>query len=61
MAFQQEIEDPANHPFRTPSGKIEIYSQKIAQMRNPLIPPVPKYLEPWEGPQDPWPKIILSN
>ncbi len=53
VAFQEQIEDPQNHPFPTPSGKIEIYSQPLADMDNPLLPPIPKYVDTWEGLGDP--------
>jgi anaerobic dimethyl sulfoxide reductase subunit A len=54
IAFEEEIADPAHHPFKTPSGKIEIYSQRLADMKQPdTIPAIPKYIEAWEGRQDP--------
>ena len=53
VAFSQEIQDPDNHRFGTPSGKIEIFSQQIADLGNPKLPPIPKYVEPWESVNDP--------
>lgn len=53
IAFEEQIENPDNNPFPTLSGKIEIYSQLVADLDNPEIPPIPKHLDPWEGAEDP--------
>jgi biotin/methionine sulfoxide reductase len=40
--------DPHAHPLRTPSGRIEIYSEKIAAFELPDCPGHPVWLEPFE-------------
>jgi anaerobic dimethyl sulfoxide reductase subunit A len=44
VAFKDQIQDIENNPFPTLSGKIEIYCEHIAEKKNPLMPPIPKYL-----------------
>lgn len=50
VAFAQQIRDPENHPFNTPSGKIELYSTTLAAKPNfyglGVIPPIPTWIEP---------------
>ncbi|MFC2000668.1 molybdopterin dinucleotide binding domain-containing protein, partial [Chloroflexota bacterium] len=53
VAFREQIDDPINNPFPTLSGKIEIYCDHLAEMNNPLIPPIAKYIPTPEGYDDP--------
>ena len=54
IAFADFRADPAGHPLRTPSGKVEIYSTLAAAHNEPTtIPPVPTYIPAWEGCEDP--------
>jgi trimethylamine-N-oxide reductase (cytochrome c) len=50
------LDDPEKNPLSTPSGKIEIYSQRMADFwgpNDPTAPPIPKYIEPTESRNSP--------
>ena len=50
VAFEKEIADPLQHPFETPSGKIEIFSKTLSDMGHPDITGVATYQPAPEGP-----------
>ncbi len=54
IAFEQECLDPKAHPFPTPSGKIELFSETVYRTEyRDFFPAIPRYVEPPEGAQDP--------
>ena len=53
IIFKEQIDNPEKNPFPTPSGKIEIYSQKLADMNSPEIPPIAKYIPSGENRESP--------
>lgn len=55
--------DPQAHPLNTPSGKIEIYSQRIAEYGYADCPPHPAWLVPdeWHGNARPGQLALLSS
>jgi anaerobic dimethyl sulfoxide reductase subunit A len=53
VCFEPQVSGAPGARFMTPSGKMEIYSQGFASLNNPSLPPLPTYIEAWEGPADP--------
>lgn len=54
IAFEKECRDPEKYPFPTPSGKIEIFSEKVYRTKyREFFPAIPRYVRPIEGPDDP--------
>jgi trimethylamine-N-oxide reductase (cytochrome c) len=64
-------DDPDNHPLKTPSGKVEFYSQNLAKHfpDDPERPPVPHWIEKGESHDEAlssdraatYPLLVLSN
>ena len=54
-------DDPEGHPLPTPSGKIEIFSAKIASFNEPDCPGHPTWLAPTDVPCRSAPLILVAN
>ena len=60
VVLQGFRDDPIKNPLKTPSGKIEIYSARLAKLakewvlpKGDVISALPKYVQTWEMPGDP--------
>ena len=60
IALEGFRKDPVNNPLATPSGKIEIYSPRLATIAkewtledDEVITPIPQYVVAWNSHQDP--------
>ena len=60
VAYKAFREDPEKNPLKTPSGKIEIYSSRLAEIaarwqleKDEVISPLPVYASTFEGWDDP--------
>lgn len=59
IMFEDFRRDPAKHPLNTPSGKIEIYSERLAEKartwklpEGDVISALPKFCRTWDMPGD---------
>ncbi|SDJ02324.1 anaerobic dimethyl sulfoxide reductase subunit A [Ferrimonas sediminum] len=59
IGLEAFVDNPEANPLATPSGKIEIYSETLAQMAQSWvlpegdeIPAIPSYVRTWEGYED---------
>jgi anaerobic dimethyl sulfoxide reductase subunit A len=63
VAFAREVRDPEQHPFSTPSGKIEVYSMSIAANPNMYglgaVAAIPTWIPPVEP--DPRHPLMLCH
>lgn len=62
VRFADFRRDPQSNPLKTPSGKIEIFSERINSFGYADCPPHPKWLEPdeWHGNAEPQQLQVLS-
>lgn len=59
IVMEKFISDPVTNPLKTPSGKVEIYSERLAKIaatwilpKGDLISAIPKFYDTWEGVRD---------